>query len=845
MTPLAFCLILGSAGLHATWNMRCTTPKIVGLVLILAGLAVSVLPQDATAGGPPAPRQSFVIAERGKAPDCAIVIPVEAPEAVRYAAEELRDFTEKTTGVRLPIVSNATGKAVVLKVDEKLFTKGTNSVANVQMLPIINTQSAIENWNMDLDIGNIGNILPPFSPDSFRLVVDGDRLHVIGGGAGGVLYGVYELLERFAGCRWYAPWHTVAPSLDRVEVPVDLDETHAPAFAMREAHWYDVLKHPEFAARLRINSRSWCRTEAKYGGEPYRFGGGLDICHTFSKLVPPGEFFDSHPEYFSMVGGVRVRENGQLCLTNPDVLRIVTERVLERIRKDPGARFYGVSQNDNSKGCTCPSCQAVDDEEGSRSGTLVRFLNALGEAVEKEFPDVIIETLAYQYTRHPPKKTRLRHNVVPCLCTIECDFANPIDRSPYRHNEDFLEDIKGWSAQTDGLLIWDYTTDFSHFPLPFANVRSLQGNLRFFRDNGAKFIYEEGDHKGRHADFAELKTWLLAKWMWNPDLPEEALLDDFFNGYYGAGAPFVRRYFDELHRRQSEWSANPDNPLLIFDGTENPALSNEFLAEAAALWVKAAEAVKDDPVRSYNVRMGAFSVDYARISRSAKLVRFTASGALSPEENRALAKSLLDRMAEAGDIRLCLGSDDARVNKWRAIANGTYAPAPVTDGRVEVEERFLGLSGRGKYGEFVDDPLAENGRALKLFNTHFEWCTTFGMDNCAFKPGEKYVLSVRLRAESASDGEAFWAGVYDKVEECGRGGIEPQTRDVPNEYRWYDVLTWEPRRSEYLWIGPGRFGNDGKSAVKAVWIDKIAFRHKGSDTFDTVSNTVSPMPFQY
>ena len=733
----------------------------------------------------------LVLAERERVPDCTIVVPAEASEAVRYAAEELRDFTERTTGVRLPVATDAEpmpSKAILLG-----RTRYT-------------TESA----------GDVG-------ADGFRILAKPPHLLVLGSPERGVLYGVYELLECYAGCRWYASWHTVTPKREKLEVPETLDVTEKPAFIMREPHWYDVLRHPDFAARLRVNARSWCRTEAKYGGEPCRFGGGLDICHTFEKLLPTKEFFDTHPEYFSIMGGRRVREKTQLCLTNKDVLRIVTERVLERIRKDPGARFYGVSQNDNTKGCTCPECKAVDDEEGSRAGTLVRFMNALGEAVEREFPDVVIETLAYQYTRRPPKKTKLRHNVVPCLCTIECDFAQPIDRSPYRHNIDFISDIRGWSAQTDSLLVWDYTTDFSHFPLPFANVRSLQDNLRFFRANGARYIYEEGDHKGRHADFGELKTWLLAKWMWNPNLPEAELLDDFFTGYYGAGAPFVRRYFDELHRRQREWSADAANPLLIFDGTENPALTDDFLAEAAKWWDDAATAVKDDPACSYNVRMGAFSVDYARIARSAKLVRFTESGALSPEENRALAQSLLDRMSEAGDIRLSLGSDDARVRRWRGIADGSYRPAPVTEGRAEVEERYLGLSSPGRHGAFVDDPLAEDGRALKLFNTHFEWCTTFGMDNGVFKPGVKYTLSVRARVEAERDGEAFWAGVYDKVDECGRGGIEPRAKDVPNEYRWYDVLTWEPKRSEYLWIGPGRFGKDGKSAIKAVWIDKIAF----------------------
>ena len=505
--------------------------ELVVVAILLAGTA-------AGAGG------SLVFAERGRGADCAIVVPQAADEAVRYAAEELRDFTERTTGVKLPIVTDEQSvslpaKAIVLEV-----TRGKDDT------------------------------------DGFRLKAKDGRLRVIGENGRGVLYGVYELLERYAGCRWYAPWHTVAPKRERFEVPSNLDAAERPSFLAREVHWYDVLKHPEFAARLRLNARAWCRTEAKYGGEPWRFGGGLDICHTFGKLMPAKEFFEAHPEYFSMVCGARTGENSQLCLTNPDVLRIVTERVLARMRKDPEAKFFGVSQNDNSKRCTCPACKAVDDEEGSPAGTVVRFVNAVAEAVEREFPGKVIETLAYQYSRKPPTKTRLRHNVVPCLCTIDCDFALPLDRSPFRENVSFRKDIDGWAAQTDGLYIWDYTTDFSHYPMPFANVRTLQGNLRFFRAHGAKYIYEEGEHGGRHGDFAELKTWLLAKWLWNPDLPEEALLDDFFSGYYGAGAPFVRRYFDELHRHQAEWSsAGPDRPLKIFSSTDNPALSDVFLAD--------------------------------------------------------------------------------------------------------------------------------------------------------------------------------------------------------------------------------------------------------------------------
>ena len=728
--------------------------------------------------------EALVIAERGKESAYAIVMPAKPSPSHHYAAVELRDFIAAATGEKLSVITHAATmpqKAVVI---------------------------------VDADVGGDG--------DGFRLKVEGDRLYITGG-CRGALYGVYEVLERFAGCRWYASWRTVVPRRDRIEVPADLDETQTPAFAMREPYWYDVLEHPEFAARLRVNSRSWRRMGEKYGGDPYRFGGGLGSCHTFDRLLSPKDYFASHPEYFSMVKGRRIRERTQLCLTNPDVLRIVTSNVLARIRTDPGAKFYGVSQNDWYNFCECPNCKAVDDEEGSHAGTMVRFVNAIAEAVEKEFPNAIIETLAYQYTRKAPKKTKLRHNVIPCLCTIECDFAQPLDKSPFKENIAFRKDIEDWSRMTDFLYIWDYTTDFANYTMPWPNAYALQGNIQFFRRNKVKALFEQGAYQGRHADFAELKAWLLAKWMWNPDLPMKDLLDDFFAGYYGKGAPFVRDYFEAVHKMQGFASSFPNKPLLIFDSVGSSVLPDAFLEFAEGCWQQAIDAVKDDPATSYNVRMSKFSFDYLRLERSHWLLDMRESRPDVPTVDvRDLAQSLLDRMDEAKDIRLAEGNRSALVSDWKKIAKEGISQH--RSGCGELEERYISISHRGRWGDYVDDPKAEDGRALKLFNTHFEWCATLSMGKIAFEPGKKYRLSARVRVEKERDGEAFWAGVYSKGASRGRGGIEPRTKDVPDgEYRWYDVLTWVPAPDEYFWMGPGRFTPDGKSAVKGVYLDKIKF----------------------
>ena len=489
--------------------------------------------------------QELTLAARGQPAGCNIVRAAAASPSQIYAAEELQRFAEQMTGVKLPITT-----------DEGPLT--------ARAVLIGDTRFTAELLGGRFDMKALGE-------DGFRLVRRGERLLVLGGGVRGALYGVYELLERFGGCRWYSSWHSVIPHRDTFSVP-GLDETQKPAFALREPFWFDMFDG-DLAARNKVNGNTM-RLEARHGGHSYRFGGELGSCHTFDLLCSPEVYFATHPEYFSEVNGKRLKNHTQLCLSNPDVLRIVTSNVLERIRKDPGASFYGVSQNDWYNYCTCPACKTIDDAEESHAGSMIAFVNKIAEVVEKEFPEVTIETLAYQYTRKPPKSIRPRANVMPCLCTIECDFSFPITGSAFKENRAFMEDIRGWGAICKRLYLWDYTTNFRDYASPFPNVLALQGNVKFFHTNRVEYVFEQGAYQGRHGDFAELKAWLLAKWLWNPELAQEPLLQDFFKGYYGAAAPYVRTYFDALH---SYYRDPAKRPLRIFDDPEQRTAHRRFL----------------------------------------------------------------------------------------------------------------------------------------------------------------------------------------------------------------------------------------------------------------------------
>ena len=743
--------------------------------------------------------QDLTLAKRGQPAAYTLVRSTNASPSQIYAAEEFQRFTEQMTGVKLPLITD-------------------DAPLPAQAILLGDTQYTATFLSTSADLAALGT-------DGFRIVTKPPHLLIIGSRERGTLYGVYETLERFGGCRWYTSWHSVIPQRDVFAVPA-IDDSRKPAFAMREPFWFDMFDG-DLAARNKVNGNSM-RLADKHGGHSYRFGGGLGSCHTFNTLCSPDEHFAAHPEYFSEVNGKRVKEYTQLCLSNPDVLRIVTANVLERIRKDPGASFYGVSQNDWGNYCTCPACKALDDAEESHAGSMIAFVNKIAEAVEKEFPNVTIETLAYQYTRKPPKTVRPRDNVMPCLCTIECDFSHPIDVSGYAQNRAFLSDIRGWGAICKRLYVWDYTTNFRDYTSPFPNVLALQGNVKFFHANRVDYLFEQGAYQGRHGDFAELKAWLLAKWLWNPELPQEALLQDFFKGYYGAAAPYVRNYFDALH---SFYRDPATRPLCIFDDPNQALLTDDFYERASGLWQQAEAAVKDDPAHLYNVRMGAFSVLYGKMARAPASEEIKVWVTENPQQyavsadQRTRAAELLSRFDEAKDIRISEGAEyhDGVIARWKTLANPPALPPAAK--QAFVEDKLLSLGNRGTWGDTVADPLAEDGSAMKLYNTHFEWCTSLPFTQVAFDPGKKYRIRMRVRVEKepGKEGEAFWVGVYDTKNKKGCGGLERKTADVGDDYAWYDVAEWVPERDHYFWIGPGRFDKQAgaTSAIKALYIDKL------------------------
>lgn len=457
-----------------------------------------------------------------------------------------------------------------------------------------------------------------FSPDGditddgFMIVSQNNKIYITGSHVRGTLYGVYEFLEEYLGCRFFSPTVEIIPQRDEMLIaPISLKRI--PMMEYRASSVYQ-LTDPVFAAKRKMNGQAR-NLDEKFGGR-MEYGNPYFV-HTFCRnLLKPENYFDEHPEYYAEINGERIRDKTQLCLTNPDVLRLVTEQVLSDIRKQPNAKIFSLSQEDNYNGCTCEKCRALDEYEGSQSGSLLHFVNAVAEEVEKEFPDVIIDTLAYQYTRRPPKHVRARRNVCVRLCTIECCFVHPLsectvddpDAPRKDYAQSFRDDIIGWGKKCDRMHIWDYVTNFSHLWMPHPNLHVLAENIRFFYENNVRGIFEQGTGASVGGEMNDLRAYIISKALWDPYVDATKIRAEFLAAVYGSAAPYIDEYLETVYKAVIDCGSH----LFCFNHPDKLWHTMELVEHCEAIFEDAKRVAANEEILD-RIKFQEMAVRYLRI----------------------------------------------------------------------------------------------------------------------------------------------------------------------------------------------------------------------------------------
>ena len=525
------------------------------------------------------------LVENGRS-DFEIVVSGDASESEYKAAVLLHSYLEKISGAQLSIVDESSQSAEKQKIYLGKPHDGT------------------------------------LQKHQIKIKSSDGNLFINGGSDSAVNNAVYEFLERYLGCKWYAPGVEALPKNTSLSLPFPIDYSYTPEITTRTVHSRLFYENKDYADEQKVTNEA--------------FPGYVPIArvHTFHRFVPEESFFKPHPEYYAWRGDKRLPT--QLCLTNDTVLQIVKDSVRALFQRYPEASVISVSQDDNQQYCQCENCAKIDTQEGSPAGTMIRFVNKVAEA----FPDKTISTLAYQHTRKPCK-TQPASNVLITLCSIECDRSGPIEEKC----SDFAADLIGWGKLTDNIRIWDYTTQFTNFLAPFPNLHTLKPNIELFKNNGAKWIFEQ--HSNNPSELFELRSYITAKLLWDPSLELDTLLTEFTNGYYGQAGIYIKQYIDQIH---AELRKDPEFFLFLY-GDPSQAfdsyLSADLLSAYTGLFDTAETAVAETPELLQRVRTARLGVDYAvleacrkGVSKAFALVEKTPEGEvrINPVVNEILKK---------------------------------------------------------------------------------------------------------------------------------------------------------------------------------------------------------------
>ncbi len=489
-----------------------------------------------------------------------IILPQKASQEEKQAAELLQDAFEKTCNVKIPIL------------DENYPRK-----------------------NEEILIGSARAVNKDFTKNNFATssyIVKEDKLLLNGANA---YYSVVDFLERELGVRKFAVDCEVYPKRKNLSLKSNLSYSFRSPNVFREVN-------SNFTKRKR-DFQKWLKTDLYIETFAKDY-----FVHTANKLCSDKEYFDKHPEYFALVNGQRLRD--QVCWSHPEVFNIMKENLRKAMLLQPDRDWWSVSQDDNPTYCQCDKCMELINKEGSAAAPIIVFVNKMAKA----FPNKLISTLAYIYSRKCPKTLKPEKNVQIMLCSIEANRNITIEEEKERNSENsFAKDLEDWAKVSQNIFLWDYECDFAHYMCPFPNIHVLQPNIRYFVKNGVNMLFQQANCDRGH-EFAELKNYLIAKLLWDPNVNQDSLINDFMRHYYGDACGPIREYMDRIENIATSYKDSVRLDIYAPPSQyKNNILSEENLKLFDSLLYKAEDLVKNDKKILLRAQTAHLPVHYAII----------------------------------------------------------------------------------------------------------------------------------------------------------------------------------------------------------------------------------------
>ncbi len=555
-------------------------PTVAVTLLLLMGSLAAVRAEDAAGSA---------IIKLGEAKlsedNCTIVLSSTASKCEAHAAEELKKYVHRISGVDLPIKTD----------DEKI----TNHMI------LVGNSKKLKGLGIMIDFADLGE-------EGFVIRTSGDHLVLAGGRERGTLYSVYTLLEEFLGCGWFmpaGPLGEVVPSGGTFSL-AGIDRTEKPSFEWRAMSGITGF---DWQVKNKLDPSSIGSRFGQEKGDPAVFA---SRGHNFDWLVPPKKHFLSHPEYFALVNGKREWDCAQICTSNADVIRICAAAISKQMDDRPDCKIFEVCQDDGRGWCECEKCKALDVEEDVMTDRLLKFVNAVASRVYEKHPDKYVHTFAYHIAQDPPKTKGLKpakNLIIEITHYSPCCHSHPVVTC--EKNAKFKWQIETWAKLCHTLYVYDYRVDYTNYLMPYANCYAIAKDIPYYKRLGGRGLFYQGGSTFNHG----LCHYLIAKLAWNSEADVDALIDRFFQRYFGKAGPPMKAYFRMLHDKM--WDEN----ICVHLYSNPPAelFTPELLKKADAYYDEAERLADDDRLILDRVQRERLTLYYVKLAtgRSAKAIK--------------------------------------------------------------------------------------------------------------------------------------------------------------------------------------------------------------------------------
>ena len=539
----------------------------------------------------------------------AIVVPGQCAGSVRYAAQELAKYLEKSCGAKLPVVIEGTPVTTpAIYLGETNFAQ-RNKVDFNRFVPdefvMKNTPEGLIIGGKDYNGPPITGFLHPFTIAQMY----SPKLDVGMFGGQGTLFGVYRFLENYAGIRWYMPNEIgeVIPPHETINVD-DVNQRIAPAFEYRYIYLCDDMNaYPDdmaFVKHLGLGGRA-----------------PVQINHSYWFFAKHQK---DHPEYFALVDGKRDFTNlcasiaeGTPCLSNDAFIRQATKDIGEYFDKNPNVTIFPLAPGDGlTRICECPKCQAMLDKKAPESGKFSEYIwtftNRVATELRKTHPDKKIGCFAYEHYFDPPQRIgKLSDNLVIMICKSRLMFSNPA------YKENVRRSIEKWTHKVKTIYFWEYYlhtgSPWRNFPVFFPDL--IQDDIKYLKaiNAGGEFIEAEAWYGSESTPrrmalpgTQHLNFYITAKLYWNPNLDVNALLNEYYALFYGPAAVPMKKFWElsrHLWVEKGKKNFKESGGEIVSRALADSVFSTEDMKELISYISAAYKAVPADSVYARRIKL--------------------------------------------------------------------------------------------------------------------------------------------------------------------------------------------------------------------------------------------------